>query len=121
MTALYFFYKYHYVFLVHFIVFFVQEGIPRRLNLAHSKLLPETCRRCAVDARQLSNWLHQKSTPIQTDQRPLETLKKIGRKTSRLTSERKVVSRLCFRHKFNIILCTLIVYFLSYCIHGTLA
>jgi hypothetical protein len=85
---------------------FVPARIPGGLNLAHSKLLPETCCRCAVEARQLSNRLHQKSTPTQTGQRPLETLKKTGRKTSRLTLGRKAVSRLWLRYKFNIIFTT---------------
>jgi hypothetical protein len=52
------------LFVVRLITFFAQEGIPWRLNLAHSKLLSETCRRLAVEAQRLSNWLHQKSTPI---------------------------------------------------------
>jgi hypothetical protein len=68
MTVVVFLYNYRYVFLVHFIMFFAQEGISGRLKLAHSKLLQETCRHWAVEARRLSNWLHQKSTPIQTDQ-----------------------------------------------------
>jgi hypothetical protein len=42
---------------------FDRERILGRLNLAHSKLLPETHRRHAVETRRLSNWLHQKSTP----------------------------------------------------------
>jgi hypothetical protein len=64
-------------FVVRFLMLFALERISGRLNLAHSKLLPKTYRRQAVEARRLSNWLHQKSTPTQTDQRPLETLKSL--------------------------------------------